>query len=141
MSFLRAAAIDGDWDAVAQALIKLEQYAQQYKWAIGVDFLHAVGNIYDAIVAGQGYVIDGYLVMVDEVKPWYSEVPILTEWLVIKLYSGGSVDSIPPALLEIAKQRGIGMVMTADSSPVNIVAGAYKRAGFSPLTTSFFKVV
>lgn len=130
-----------DWGAVVNSLTKLENYAKQYKWAIGVDFLHAVGNIHDAIKQGQGYVIDGYLVMLDEVSPWYSKSPILTEWLVLKLYPGGSVDSIPEALLAIAKERGISMVMTADSSPVNIVAEAYQRAGFSKLTTSFFKVV
>lgn len=141
MSAYRLCSTTEDWGAVVNSLMKLENYAKQYKWAIGVDFLYAVGNIYDAVKVGQGYVIDGYLVMVDEVKPWYSEQPILTEWLVLKLYQGGSVDGIPPALLEIAKSRGIGMVMTADSSPVNIVAAAYKQAGFSPLTTSFFKVV
>ena len=141
MSAYRLCSTTKDWGAVVNSLMKLENYAKQYKWAIGVDFLYAVGNIYDAVKAGQGYVIDGYLVMVDEVKPWYSKEPILTEWLVIKLYPGGSVDSIPTALLAIAKERGISMVMTADSSPVNIVAEAYQRAGFDKLTTSFFKVV
>jgi hypothetical protein len=131
----------GDWAPVVDALIKLEAYAKEYKWAVGVDFSLATGAIYTAIKAGQGYIIDGYLVMLDEVKPWYSDEPILTEWLVMKLYPGGSVDSIPPALVQIAKQRGLKLVMTADSSPVNIVAGAYKRGGFSPLTTSFYKAV
>jgi hypothetical protein len=131
----------GDWQLVVNALIKLEQYAKKYEWAIEVDFLVAVGQIYDALKLGQGYFVDGYLVMTDETVPWYSTKPVLMEWLVLKLAPGGSVDSIPDALVEIAKARGIGLVMTADSSPVNIVAGAYNRAGFKQLTSSFFKVV
>lgn len=140
MSYTRKAE-QADAKAVFDALIKLAQYALKYEWAVGVDLSLATRNIFAAISQGQGYVIDGYLVMVDEVIPWYSERAILTEWLVLKLYNDGNVSSIPPALLEIAKERGIGMVMTADSSPVNIVAEAYKQAGFSQLTTSFFKVV
>ena len=137
----RACNTEDDWPYVTAALTKLEQYAKAYDWAVEVDFLEAVGNIYDAIVSGQGYVIDGYLVMIDSIKPWYSKSEVLTEWLVLKLYDGGSVDSIPPVLVELAKKYNVAVIMTADSSPVSIVAGAYQRAGFNKLTTSFYKVV
>lgn len=141
MSGYRKVLLAEDYDYIMAALLRLEEYAKEYKWASGVNVDLAAYNLITYIEAGQGYVVDGYLVMVDEIKPWYSNEPILTEWLVLKLFPGGSVDSVPAALIQIAKNRGISMIMTADSSPVNIVAGAYKRAGFNPLTTSFFTVV
>jgi len=81
------------------------------------------------------------LVLTAVVYPWYSTAPVLQEWLVLKLHSGGSVNSIPPALLAIAKERGCSVVITGDSSPISIVAEAYSQADFRPLTQSFYKEV
>lgn len=128
---------------VTEALLKLRDYASQYKWANAIDFDKACASVQQTYDDGCAYVVDGYLVLIDVIQPWYSNDKILQEWLVLKLehIEGQSVDSIPPALLAIAKERGCKSVITADSSPVNIVAGAYQRAGFTPLTTSFFKVI
>lgn len=133
---------DHQWNYVVDALIRLKQYASQYPWVGNIDFDKACDSVYQTMCDGNAYVIDGYLVLVDVIKPWYTDDKILQEWLVIKLVhkEGQSVDSIPPALLKLAEERGCRAVITADSSPVSIVAGAYQRADFKPLTTSFYKV-
>lgn len=127
--------------AISDALVKLQKYAKAYSWTNEVDFDKACSAVGDFIGQGKAYVIDGYLVMIDVIQPWYSNDSVLQEWLVLKLYDGGSVDSVPPALLAIAKERGCKSVATADSSPISIVADAYTRAGFLPLTRSFTKEV
>lgn len=127
--------------AISEALTKLHKYAKAYSWTNAIDFDKACQAVGYFSGQGNAYVVDGYLVMVDVVTPWYSNDNVLQEWLVLKLYDGGSVDSVPPALLAIAKERGCKSVITADSSPISIVADAYTRAGFLPLTRSFTKEV
>lgn len=133
---------DDQWNLVVDALIRLERYASEYPWVGNIDFNKACDSVYLTAAAGDAYVIDGYLVLVDVIQPWYTNDKVLQEWLVLKLIhiDGQSVDSIPPALRQLARERGCSAVITADSSPVSIVAGAYKRADFKPLTTSFYKV-
>lgn len=123
------------------ALCKLHAFANQYEWANEISFPKANRAIRAFAKEGNAYVVDGYLVMVDTAEPWFSYDTVLQEWLVLKLYRGGSVNSIPSALLEIAKERGCKTVMSADSSPISIVAKAYEDAGFIPLTRSYFQKV
>ena len=131
-----------DKQHVTTALAKLQSYAAKYPWVINIDWDKAVESIHNAMDRGMGYVVDeSYLVMVDEVVPWYSEDRILQEWLVIRIYPGGDIDSVPPALVEMAKDRDCIMVMSADSSPVKLVADAYVRADFLPLTQTFYQRV
>jgi hypothetical protein len=130
-----------DDELIFKALLNLDRYSDKYDWAVGKDFGKACNSIADAIAAGNVAIVDGYLVCVDTVIPWYSNATVLQEWLVLKLEEGGNLASIPIALQEIAIGRGASLIMSADSSPVNIVAGAYKAAAFKPLTTSFYKVV
>ena len=134
-------ATEDDTSAIRGALANLQQYASYYTWAFDIDFDKACQVVADYVAEGKAYIIDGYLVLVDKIVPWYSNTPVLQEWLVVKVYGEGSVSSIPPALLRLAEQLGCGGVMTADSSPVNIMASAYRKAGFEPLTQSFFKKV
>jgi hypothetical protein len=130
-----------DEGLIRAALTKLQEYAKTYGWAVGIDYETAVASIMAEVAEDNAYVIDGYLVLTAVVYPWYSTAPVLQEWLVLKLHSGGSVASIPPALLAIAKERGCSVVITGDSSPISIVAEAYSQADFKPLTQSFYKEV
>lgn len=130
-----------DTSAIRQALLDLQEYAKAYDFAVGVNFTLATSNLADAVADGRGYVIDGYLVLVDKVTPWYSTQSVLQEWLVLKLYSGGTTSSIPPALKQIAKSLGCVCVISGDSSPVHIMAKTYRDAGWPTLTQSFYKRV
>lgn len=130
-----------DHGPIRGALLRLQEYAKKYKFAVGVDYTTAEAAVMAEVDSGCAYVVDGYLVLVNKVVPWYSTEPLLQEWLVLKLYAGGTVDSIPPALLAIAEQAGCKVVLTGDSSPVNIMANAYHKACFTPLTQSFYKEV
>lgn len=130
-----------DWPDIRQAILKLDHYAENYDWAVGKDLDKACTSISDAIVLGNVLIVDGYMVCVAIITPWYSNEEVLQEWLVLKIADGGSIKSVPLALEEVAMGLGIKLIMSADSSPVNIVAGAYKEAAFKPLTTSFYKVI
>lgn len=125
--------------AVHAALLRLQKFSEAYEWAIGIDF--NVGE--EAIWAARhgAYVVDGYLVMTEVITPWYSTQKVLQEWLVLKLYEDGDINSVPAALQELAHLLDCRVVITADSSPVSIVAAAYEKAGYSSLTHSFYKKV
>lgn len=128
-----------DLGCIYDALRGLEQYAKQYSWTNEVDFEKSYSTIEAEVLAGKAYIVEGYLVMTDVLTPWYSNDKILQEWLVLKLYKVGSVESVPKALLAIARELGCKSVISADSSPVNIVGKAYENAGWLPLTRSFTK--
>lgn len=130
-----------DEGLIHAALRRLQAYASKYDWAVGVDYETAVTSIMAEVEAGNAYVVQGYLVLVATVYPWYAKLPVLQEWLVLRLHTGGRVAFVPPALLHIAKERGCSVVITGDSSPISIVADAYSNAGFKPLTKSFYKEV
>lgn len=135
--------IDSADASIAEALLKLQEYAKAYDWAQDIDFLKALESVYETIAEGNAYIVDGLLVLVNEFSPWYSNTKVLQEWLVLRVYPsiGDGVAEVPKALREIAKHRGCATLITADSSPISIVADAYKAAGFQPLTRSFFKKV
>lgn len=126
-----------DMRAVHDGLRLMEQRAATYPFVVTTSLRKAAVSIEHAIITHNAYVIDGYLVLTDVIKPWYSEDAILQEWYVMRLYKGGTVASIPPALKQIAKDLGCAIIMTADSSPVQIVAAAYEAAGFTKLTQSY----
>lgn len=130
-----------DGKPLEDALRRLQAFAAKYAWVNEINWIKANTAILSFHKDGNAFVVDGYLVMVDTVAPWYSLDEVLQEWLVLKLYDGGSVNSIPPALLAIAKSRGCKTVISADSSPISIVSKAYEDAGFLPLTRSYFKEV
>lgn len=130
-----------DWGHIYKALRGLERYASSYEWANEVSFSKACEAIRAYIAEEKAYLVDGYLVMTDEVEPWYSRDKVLQEWLVLKVYEGGCVSSIPEALIEIAKSKGCKSVLSGDSSPVNIVGKAYEQAGWQPLTRLFTRKV
>lgn len=130
-----------DGDAIRFACRKLERYAERYDWAIKQDYIKGLAAVMDAVRHRQALVIDGYLVLICEVVPWYSNAKCLQEWLVMDLNMTGVIESVPLGLEAFARAHNFDMVITADSSPVNIVAGAYRGAAFKPLTSSFYKVL
>ena len=135
----RLATLLDEWD-IQHALFKLKNYADKYDWAfISVD--HALAAVSSEIAAGNAWIISGHLVLVQRVIPWYSDRAMLQEYLVLKLGCNGVLADVPVALQAIALEQGCVAVITGDSSPLSIVADAYKAAGFSPLTRSFYKKV
>jgi hypothetical protein len=130
-----------DLPALRIACDKLELFARKYEWSIKYDFAIGLSNLISAVTSGKALIVDGYLVCIDVINPWYGKANIVQEWLVLKLYDGGTVDSVPKGLELFARTIGADMIMSADSSPVKIVAGAYEGAAFKPLTTSFYKVL
>ena len=128
-----------DYPTITRRLDAFQERAKSYGWTNSIDYEKGCMAILDFIDKGKGRIVDGYLVMFDVIEPWYSPDKVLQEWLVIKLYDGGSVDSIPPALSELAREFECKSIISADSSPIRIMEDAYKRAGFKVLTRSFTK--
>lgn len=128
------------WPDVLVALTRLQAFAESYEWVGKVDWDKGTQIIFDTIKAGNAYMVDGYLVLTEVVCPWYTKDLLLQEWLVLKVQVGGNVTAVPKALEEIAKAHNCIAVISADSSPVQLVAAAYKEAGYKPLTNSFYKV-
>jgi hypothetical protein len=137
------ATVAEDWPSVEEALARFAKVAVSYPFVDGLDFERACTSIKDCIKAGDGYIIDGYLVMTTLLCPWYSTAKILQEWLVLKVYHTPpeGTKNIPEYLESLAARLGATRLITGDSSPVDIMGSTYRSAGFKPLTCSFFKEV
>lgn len=138
---MRLATVE-DRGEVVEACKRLAAYAVKYKWVGEVDYANGLTVLFTEIAKGNAYVIEGYIVFVDEITPWYTQDRLLQEWLIMRLHPApGGLDEVPAVLLDIAKARGCVGVLGGDSSPVNIVAKAYEKAGWLALTKSYFKEV
>jgi hypothetical protein len=131
-----------DRGALVEACKRLAAYAVKYKWVGEVDYEKGLTALFAEVDKGNAYVIEGYIVFVDEITPWYTQDRLLQEWLVMRLhYVHGELSKVPSALLAIAKARACVGVLGNDSSPVPIVAAAYEGDGWLALTKSYFKEV
>jgi len=136
-----------DLSALMEALVRFAQFAQDnphYEFAKGWDLALAYANLSTAILqvddTNRVYRIGGYLVFCDLVTPWYSSKPILQEWFTIKVGQGGvPLEDIPAVLVQQARIAGAVGVMGGDSSPSSVMAAAYEKANFTPLTKAYFK--
>jgi hypothetical protein len=138
---MRLATVE-DRDELVEACKRLAAYAVKYKWVGEVDYTKGLTALFTEIDEGNAYVIEGYIVFVHEITPWYTNDRLLQEWLVMRLHcTHGELTKVPAALLELAKARGCVGVLGGDSSPVHIVAKAYEEAGWVALTKSYFKEV
>lgn len=130
-------ATEDDMPAISQALHTLKYHADKYPFVVSTNVAKAERNLQLSIHFGKAYVVDGYFVLTDTFEPWYSDDKVLQESLVLKLYQGGNRASIPPMLRELAEYLECSVIITADSSPVQLMAKTYEEAGFDKLTQSF----
>jgi hypothetical protein len=129
-----------------KALVKfakqVENQPEHYAFANGFNLATAYENLKDAIISYKCLYIYGYLVFIDEVKPWYGGSAVLQEWFTIKVEDTAfTVDQVPTALTFWASDGGYSVVLGADSSPTELMAKAYEANGFTPLTKQYFKEV
>lgn len=127
-----------DTGAIVEALYRFASRGSEYPSLNKPDFEKGMVEIWNRVDAGDAYVVDGYLVIVKVVTPWYTQESVLSELLVCKLYKG-DITQVPKALEQLARDRGCVSVVCSDSSSHKSLAGAYQAAGFIPLPTPFYK--
>jgi hypothetical protein len=128
------------------ALVKfakqVENQPEHYAFANGFNLATAYDNLKDAIISYKCLYIKGYLVFIDEVKPWYGGSPVLQEWFTIRVEDTQyPLSSAVVDLQTWAIDEGYNVILGADSSPTELMAKAYEANGFTPLTKQYFKEV
>lgn len=137
MTIAKAEALD--WPAIECTMRRQARRIGKRDWAAGSNIEKAVTAVKAACEDGAGYMVDGYLVLVDVVSPWHSDNLVLHEWLVLKVYPGGSISSVPKALIELSKEYGCYGIACGDTSVRATLAAAYAEAGFTPLGKTLFR--
>lgn len=138
---------ESDLPDLMRALVKFADFAKanpaHYSFAKDWNLITGYDNLAKAVRAKDNrnpvYRIGGYLVFCSIVNPWYGG-RVLQEWFTIKVGpSGISAEGIPGVLLKRAAEDGVSGLIGGDSSPTSIMAAAYEKAGFTPLTKAYFK--
>lgn len=112
--------------------------APQMKWADDdIAWRALVHNVENKRV----YIVGDFAVMADWGYPlWYSEKIALIEDFVLRISreTGNPLSDVPKALEEIAKSKGIDVVITGDAQGGQ-VDQLYLDAGFSKVATQYMK--
>ena len=135
-----------DLPNLMKALVKfakqVEAQPEHYAFANGFDLATAYENLKDAITSYKCLYINGYLVFIDDVKPWYGGPTVLQEWFTIRVEDTQyPLSSAVVDLQAWAIDEGYTVILGADSSPTEIMAKAYEANGFTPLTKQYFKEI
>lgn len=113
-------------------------HAPQMKWADeDIAWRALIHNVENKRV----YIVGDFAVMADWGYPfWYSEKIALIEDFVLRISreTGNPLSDIPKALEEIAKSKGIDVVITGDAQGGQ-VDQLYLDAGFSKVATQYMK--
>lgn len=129
-----------DLDLIFAKLQDMKAYskAPQMKWADDdIAWRALVHNVENKRV----YIVGDFAVMADWGYPfWYSEKIALIEDFVLRVSRehGNPLSDVPSALEDIAKSKGIDVVITGDAQGGQ-VDNLYLNAGFSKVATQYMK--
>lgn len=128
-----------DLAAIASAVERLEQAAPLYGYSVNPSYTKVMRYIQQHQRLGLAFIVDeAYLLLVGHAEPWHSDDAALEERLVLKLHEG-NILKVPEALEAIAKSSGYSAVLASDSSLNLRIGKLYERAGFRPITTTYYK--
>jgi hypothetical protein len=129
-----------DTQAVETAFIALEQASPAYGYSRAPSWRKGMALFQRMLESRNAYILDErYLLLVAEGVAWHSYDTCLEEVLVLKLNEGRGMLRVGAALEAIARERGVNCILASDSS-INFRMGAvYKRAGFRPITITYYK--
>ncbi len=131
MSQVHKVSSDDDWEIVATALDDL-------KTTSGRKVMHKHLNPAKAFrqmrASGNVWFVDGYLVYYGVTAPWYSDVTILHELLVVRVGQGGTLRGVTQFLQHRANITGAQIVAvgTALSRSDRALSRLYQAEGFTP---------
>lgn len=130
-----------DLAAVHRAAVRCVRREASYLAVAPINVDKACANASRAISEGNAYIVGGYFVLAEAVSPWYSDVRVLQESLVMRVYPGGNALDVAKALQDIAARLGCSWVATGDMGKYQLMAKAYLAEGFQPQPPSFYKGV
>jgi GNAT superfamily N-acetyltransferase len=114
-----------------ESLVAGHPYAQH------VDFVHGWAQIESGAVGT--VLVDGYLVVYDVGPTWFCPKPVFTELMVLRVADRpGYLRHVITAMEELARAHGCVGIATGDAMG-SAVAHAYKRAGYTPVVSQFYK--
>lgn len=112
--------------------------ARQMKFA---DQGAAFAYIRQAVNVGNAYIEDGYFILVDAGRPWYSYKEYLIEELILKIRPTTQPVTVAiKALSEIARSRGFEVVAAGDTQ-VGYMTPHYIAEGFTTIGTQLLKEI
>lgn len=131
-----------DLPAIKAALVKLIGMAQGRGQMAYADLDAAMNNIIDRIGSGHGArVIDGFLILYDVGKPWYMDVPVLIEDMILRIEKTGSPVSVAIQALDILAQENGCPAIAAGDTQVGYMTPHYINHGYTVIGTQLLKGV
>lgn len=136
---MRLASIE-DLPYIRAALVHHRPSLEKRGFVVEADLETAYNSLLLEIAAGNGYIVQDFLVMASVIKPWYSLDTVVQEWFTMSLKSHpAGVEQIVPFLESLAKRKGSSMIMTGDAS--KLLEPVWLGCGMLPCGKSFYKRV
>lgn len=89
---------------------------------------------FDRLLDFEVWFVDGYLVVFDVGKPWYSSSTILHELLVVRVGPGGTLAGVAQFFRDKARELGADLIAvgTAFAKSDRALSRLYQAEGFKP---------
>lgn len=121
-----------DWLLVAKALDRLVKRARGKR----VHGIACASTAWQALYDGAAecWFVDGYMVVFQAGRPWYSTETILNELLVVRVGPGGTLRGVVQFLRQQAREAGASLlaVGTAFAPSDRALSRLYQSEGFKP---------
>lgn len=135
----RLASYSDDCEVLA-AFELLELRAPQYKFSRRPSARMGFDYYWELRKQNNAYIVDeSFLLLVQSGQAWHGEDTCLEEVLVLRIRADGSIHKVAAALEAIARWRGVSAIITHDSSLNFRMGSLYKRAGYIPITQTYYK--
>lgn len=132
-------ATNQDVPIIMAALLRLQAKANGRGQMAFADPMEAELSIRYAIHDGRTRIVDGYFIMFDIGKPWYSTQVMLIEDIILKIEeTEAPVDVAIQALDIIARELGCKAIAVGDTQ-IGLMVPKYQAAGYTVLGTQLFK--
>jgi hypothetical protein len=87
----------------------------------------------------RAYMVDGYLVVFDLMSPWHSEVTLLIEEFVLRVYPTSHSPSVVPEFLDAMRVMHNAAYIVSGDGQVGAMSKHYLAAGYRKIGEQYMK--
>jgi hypothetical protein len=99
----------------------------------------AKASLMEAARRNRAYMVDGYLVVFDLMSPWHSDITILIEEFVLRVYPTSQPPSVIPEFLEAARALHNAAYIVSGDGQVGAMSKHYLAAGYRKIGEQYMK--
>lgn len=99
----------------------------------------AKASLMEAARRNRAYMVDGYLVVFDTMSPWHSDITIVIEEFVLRVYPTNFTPAVVTEFLDAMKSMHNAVSIVSGDGQVGAMSKHYLAAGYRKIGEQFMK--